>query len=117
MEQLKVGDRVTIRTVDEMVESGAFEYNTSIHSVIILNATDITTDFAFNKHMQYLCGEAGVISRIIGGFRMEIEIEFDDPSITLKRPEGGRWYISRGMVKRFKPAVSDEDVTSFLDEF
>lgn len=115
MEEFVVGDRIVIRTVDEMLESGLFEH--SLHGDIILEPMYSGMDFAFNKRMQYLCGQTGVISRIVHGYRTEIEIEFDDPSITLERDDGNDWYISPSMIKHEEPVMSDEDLTSFLNEF
>lgn len=116
MEEFVVGDRVIVCTVDEMLESGLFHDN----ATIIFDATYSTLDYAFNKRMKYLCGQTGVISRIDrDGSRRNIEIEFDDPSITLKRDDcfGATWHISPGMIKHCAHAVSDEDLTSFLNEF
>lgn len=119
MEEFVVGDRVVVCTVDEMLESEMF-HEGGTYGGIILNPTYNDLDYAFNKHMQYLCGQTGVISRIDrDGHRWSIKIEFDDPSITLKRIDydDTTWYISPGMIKHCTPAVSDEDLTSFLDEF
>lgn len=122
MEEFVVGDRVVVRTVDEMIESGLFyKGNAYGYGDISLNPTYSGLDYTFNKRMQYLCGQTGVISRIDedGRNRWSIKIEFDDPSITLKRSDYNdtTWYISPGMIKHCAPAVSDEDLTSFLDEF
>lgn len=117
MEEFVVGDRVVIRTVDEMVESGLFVYD-QMSSDIILEPTHYRSDLGFNKRMQYLCGQTGVISQIVNSYRTEIKIEFDDPSITLERDGGIRtWCITPGMIRRCAPVVSDEDLTSFLNEF
>lgn len=115
MENWQVGDRVIVRTVKEMIESGLFEPNTDRRSDLILDAKN-ATDFGFNKHMQYLCGQTGVIYQIANLFHNEIKIEFDDHSITLDRSDGGSWYISAGMVKRQEYTTSDNNVASFLDE-
>lgn len=115
MENWQVGDRVIVRTVKEMIESGLFEPNIDRHSELILDAKN-ATDFGFNKRMQHLCGQTGVISQISHLFREEIKIEFDDHSITLDRPDGGSWYISTGMVKHQEYTTSDNNVASFLDE-
>lgn len=118
MEEFVVGDRVVVRTVDEMTESGRFyEGNTYGYGDIILTPTCNELDYAFNKHMQYLCGQTGVISQIINRYRTEIKIEFDDPSITLERKDGSTWYISPGMIKCEEPVMSDEDLAYFLNEF
>ena len=116
MEEFMVGDRVVVRTVDEMLESGLFHDNDT-YGEIILNATYNDLDYAFNKRMQYLCGQTGVISQIINRRRTEIKIEFDDLSITLERDDGDTWYISPGMIKHEEPVMSDEDLASFLNEF
>lgn len=119
MEEFVVGDRVVVCTVDEMLESGLF-YDRDAFGDIILNATYSASDYAFNKRMQYLCGQTGVISRIDRDVdRWSIKIEFDDPSITLKRADcdDTTWFISPGMIKHCAPAVSDENLTSFLNEF
>lgn len=119
MEEFVVGDRVIVCTVDEMLESGLFHDNAT-YGNIILDATYSALDYAFNKRMKYLCGQTGVILRIDGDCgRRNIEIEFDDPSITLKRDDcfGATWHISHGMIKHCAHAVSDEDLTSFLNEF
>lgn len=121
MEEFVVGDRVVVCTVDEMLESEMF-YEGGTYGDIILNPTYNDLDYAFNKRMQYLCGQTGVISRINrDGSRWSIKIEFDDPSITLERDDyvfdDVTWYISPGMIKHCAPAVSDEDMTSFLNEF
>ena len=123
MEEFVVGDRIVVCTVDEMLESGLF-YDRAASGVvsgdIILDATYSGSDYAFNRRMQYLCGQTGVISQIDrDGHRWSIKIEFDDPSITLKRADydDTTWYISPGMIKHCAPAVSDEDMTSFLNEF
>lgn len=122
MEEFVVGDRIEIRTVDEMLESGLF--NRRSYGDIILEPmysgsgeTKTVMDFGFNKRMQYLCGQTGVISQIVKGYRTEIKIEFDDPSITLERDDGNDWHISPGMIKHEEPVMSDEDLASFLNEF
>lgn len=115
MEEFIVGDRVVVRTVDEMLESGLFAH--SSYDDATLEPMYYQLDFVFNKRMQYLCGQTGVISRIVNGYRTEIKIEFDDPSITLERDDGNDWYISPGMIKHEEPVMSDEDLTFFLNEF
>jgi hypothetical protein len=115
MEALVVGDRIVIRTVDEMLESGLFDHGS--YGDIILEPMYSGMDFGFNKRMQYLCGQTGVISQIVNGYTTEIKIEFDDPSITLERDDGNDWYISPGMIKLEESVMSDEDLTFFLNEF
>lgn len=115
MEEFVVGDRIAICTVDEMLESGLFDHGS--YGDIMLEPMYSGMDFVFNKHMQYLCGQTGVISQIVNGYRTEIKIEFDDPSITLERGDGNIWYISPGMIKHEEPVMSDEDLVSFLNEF
>lgn len=114
-EEFVVGDRVAICTVDEMLESGLFDR--SSYDDAKLEPMYPELDFVFNKRMQYLCGQTGVISQIVNRYRTEIKIEFDDPSITLERDNGNVWHISPGMIKHCALAVSDEDLTSFLNEF
>lgn len=123
MENWQVGDRIVVRTVGEMLESGRFyEGNTYGYGDILLSPTHNELDYAFNKHMQYLCGRTGVISRIENECgsrgRTNVEIEFDDCSITLDRFDDGflHWYISPGMIKRQEYTTSDNNVASFLDE-
>lgn len=118
MEEFAVGDRVVICTVDEMIESGLFDYYPTARD-IILEPTHNRLDLGFNKRMQYLCGQIGVISQIEKRYTAtEIKIEFDDPSITLERENDHRtWHITPGMVKHYTPAVSDGDIISFLNEF
>lgn len=111
-----VGDRVTVRTVDEMLESGLFEHSKTDRD--LLNPTYTGLNFAFNKRMEYLCGQTGVITQITNRFRCsEIVIEFDDPSITLERDNYRTWHISMGMVKNCTLAVNEDDIFSLLDEF
>lgn len=115
MEEFVVGDRIVICTVDEMLESGLFEHGS--YGDIMLEPMYSGMDFGFNKRMQYLCGQTGVISRIVNGYHTEIKIKFDDPSITLERDDGNDWHISPGMIKHEEPIMSDEDLASFLNEF
>lgn len=116
MEAFVVGDRVVVRTVDEMIESGLFYGGNAYgYGDIILTPTGL--DYAFNKHMQYLCGQTGIITQIINRYRTEIKIKFDDPSITLERDDGSTWHISPGMIKYEETVMSDEDLAYFLNEF
>lgn len=117
MEDFVVGDRVVVRTVDEMIESGRFDYST-MSTYLLLDPIYPELDLAFNKRMQYLCGQTGVISQIINDYRTEIKIEFDDPFVTLERDNYNTWHITPGMVKHVPtPTVSDDDIFNFLDEF
>lgn len=116
MEEFVIGDRVAVCTVDEMLESGLFEHSKTDRDILDPAYTGL--DFAFNKRMKYLCGQTGVITQITHTYRCtEIVIEFDDPSITLERENHRTWHISPGMVKHCTPAMNDDDIFSFLDEF
>lgn len=112
MSEFRVGDRIRIKTVDEMIESGLY----AMHNDGCLHPTErLDNSVLFNGRMRYMCGRTGVITeaRQISDIGYRYYVNFDDP-------ETGQdgWILTDAMMCHdCDVKIDDGAVFAFLDSY
>lgn len=109
MSKFHVGDRIRIKTIDEMIKSGLY----SMHNDGCLHPTNrCDNSVLFNGRMLYMCGQTGVITEVnYSGYRYYVN--FDDPEIG----QDG-WILTDDMMCHDCDIKIDDDaVFAFLDSY
>lgn len=109
MSEFHTGDRIRIKSVDEMIESGLYVMRSD---GCLLPAEYCNNRIVFNGGMQYMCGRTGIITDVsVSGYRYSVD--FDDPEIG----QGG-WVLTDSMMCHdYEVEVDDDAVFAFLDSY
>lgn len=107
MSKFHVGDRIRIKTVDEMIESGLFAMR---NDGCLQPTVRCYRGVLFNGCMRYMCGQTGVITKVNG---YQYYVDFDDP----ETGQGG-WVLTDDMMCQDCDVRIDDDVVfAFLDSY